>query len=140
MSLPDNGHVNRDAQLSEEAEQRVRESTVGWLTTLRANGTPHTTCVWFVFIAGEVWVATAVRNAKVRNLRSDARVSFAIDGSADAPLVAQGDAELVPLGESPSAVADAFRHDYDGWDIHDESVDGARVLIRVRIERWLLRG
>lgn len=127
-------------ELSSEAAQGVRESRVGWLTTLRVDGSPHTTPVWFAFVAGELWVATAVRNAKVRNLRSDARVSFAVDGSADAPLVAQGDAELVSLDESPSAVADAFGRDYDGWDIHDEAVDGARVLIRIRVERWLLRG
>lgn len=130
--------MDTDAGLSEEAALRVRESRVGWLTTLRQDGSPHTTPVWFAFVSGELWVATAVRNAKVRNLRSDARVSFAVDGSADAPLVAQGVAELVPLDEAPSAVADAFGRDYEGWDIHDESVDGARVLIRVRIGRWLL--
>jgi len=126
--------------LSAAALRRIDEADVAWLTTLRPDGSPHTTPVWFVFDGEVISVATAARNAKVRNLRGDPRVGVAIDGTAAAPLVAQGVASASPLGETLAGIAEAFARKYDGWDIRDESVDGERVLVKIRVERWLLRG
>ena len=130
----------RGSQLSPEALGRLTRAQVAWLTTLRGDGSPHSTPVWFVVDGDVISVATAARNAKVRNLRSDPRVSIAVDGSAAAPMVAQGSATVVPMGETPAGIAEAFARKYDGWDIRDESVDGERVLVRVRVDRWLLTG
>ena len=126
--------------LSDESARRVSEADVAWLTTLRPDGSPHTTPVWFVFDGSVISVATAARNAKVRNLRRDPRVSLAVDGSAAAPLVAQGKAALVAVGEASAGTVAAFAAKYDGWDIRDASVDGERVLVTIRVERWLLTG
>jgi PPOX class probable F420-dependent enzyme len=135
------GMTRRDLPpLSPESARRVGEVDVAWLTTLRPDGSPHTTPVWFVFDGAVISVATAARNAKVRNLRGDPRVSVAIDGTAAAPLVAQGSATFVPAGESAAGIAEAFARKYDGWDIRDESVDGERVLVQIRVDRWLLAG
>lgn len=115
----------------------VNDSKVGWLTTIRPDGSPHTTPVWFVFRDPVFAIVSAASNVKVRNIRGDARVSIAIDGSAAAPLVAQGTAELVPMA---GVHAREFSEKYDGWNIADESVDGPRAVIQVRVDRWLLRG
>jgi hypothetical protein len=140
--------------ITASASDRVNRSRVAWLTTLRSDGSPHTTPVWFVYIGGALWVASGQRNVKVRNVRNHHRVSFAIDGSADAPLVAEGTVEVIELVD-PNALADvgvdvdvslgvdvavtnAFREKYDGWDIHDATVDGPRTLLRIYIARWLL--
>ena len=126
--------------LSDESARRVSEADVAWLTTLRPDGSPHTTPVWFVFDGSVISVATAARNAKVRNLRGDPRVSIAIDGSSDAPFVAEGTGSLVPMVDVRGEVADAFARKYIGWDIRDDSVDGERVVIEIRVGRWLLDG
>jgi PPOX class probable F420-dependent enzyme len=126
--------------LSDESARRVSEADVAWLTTLRPDGSPHTTPVWFVFDGSVISVATAARNAKVRNLRGDPRVSLAVDGSAAAPLVAQGSAALVAVGEASAGTVAAFAAKYDGWDIRDAFVDGERMLVTIRVERWLLTG
>ena len=139
MDLPDLSQP-RPSPLSAAARRRVDQADVAWLTTLRADGSPHTTPVWFVFDGEAISVATAARNAKVRNLRGDPRVSVAIDGTAAAPLVAQGVASVSRLGDTPAGIAEAFARKYGGWDIRDESVDGERVLVTIRVERWLLRG
>ena len=126
--------------LSAEAASRVSKARIGWLTTLRPDGSPHTTPVWFVFDEKSIWIATGHRNVKVANVRSDPRVSIAIDGSAAAPLVAEGNAELMDVAATDRGVVAAFAEKYDGWDIGDESVDGARVVVRVIVSRWLLAG
>ena len=127
-------------RLSADAASRVSEARIGWLTTLQPDGSPHTTPVWFVFDEKAIWIATGRRNVKVTNVRADPRVSIAVDGSADAPLVAEGRAELMDVAATSRAVVAAFAEKYDGWDIGDESVDGARVVVRVKVSRWLLAG
>lgn len=126
--------------LTVAAVDRVNESKTGWLTTLRVDGSPHTTPVWFVYESNFIWVATGVGNVKVRNARNDPRVSFAIDGTADSPLVAQGNVDLITPQQAGSLVLGAFERKYDGWDIQDDSIDGERVVITIHVSRWLLIG
>lgn len=125
--------------LSRSASDRVTHAPVAWLTTLRQDGSPHTTPVWFVFLTSDLWVATGEHNVKVTNLRSDPRVSVAIDGSSMLPLVAQGSATFARTPDTQS-LRELFATKYRGWDIADDSVDGPRVLLRITVDRWLLSG
>jgi hypothetical protein len=87
-----------------------------------------------------IWVASAATNVKVRNLASDSRVSFAIDGSGKNPQVAQGRARIHRDAESfPDAVS-LLAQKYDRWDVTDETTDGQRVLLEITVDRWLLGG
>lgn len=126
------------AQLDNVNASRAAESRIGWLTTIRPDGSPHTTPVWFVVNGAAISVASAVSNVKVGNIRFDTRVSMAIDGSADSPLVAQGNAELVAISTASPAMAEAFSRKYHGWDIQDDIIDGERILIEIHVTRWLL--
>jgi hypothetical protein len=109
-----------------------------WLTTLRRDGSPHTTPVWFLLIDQTFWIASSILNAKVENLRHDPRVSLAIDGTGDRPYVAQGRVLVHrSCGDFP-LVVDQFAAKYDGWDVTDETRDGPRSLLEVPVDRWLL--
>ncbi|WP_010206161.1 pyridoxamine 5'-phosphate oxidase family protein [Salinibacterium sp. PAMC 21357] len=129
-----------DRPLSLSAVKRVQESMIGWLTTLRPDGSPHTTPVWFVYYSGRICVASGARNAKVGNIRHDPRVSVAIEGTSDAPMVAQGTANLAAVADVSLDVIDSFSRKYSGWDVRDSSMDGDRVVISIDISRWLLAG
>jgi hypothetical protein len=118
--------------------EAVAQASCAWLTTLRVDGSPHTTRVWFVLLDNTFWVASGASNVKVRNLGADARVSVAIDGSAESPHVAQGQGFVRKDLEQFSDVVTAFAAKYDGWDVADPSQDGRRVLIEIPIDRWLL--
>ena len=126
------------SQLSATAIQSLDERPIAWFTTLRSDGSPHTTPAWFVFDENCFWIATGRGNRKVTNLEGDPRVSIAIDGSASSPLVAQGRATIVDMAEAPQVVFDGLASKYDGWDARDNSIDGERVLLKVSIELWLL--
>lgn len=111
-----------------------------WLTTLRADGSPHTTPVWFVLTHNTFWIASATTNVKVANITSDSRVSLAIDGSGACPHVAQGRSRVHERVENFPEIVARFARKYEGWDATDESTDGPRVLLEIPVDRWLLGG
>ncbi|WP_082778215.1 TIGR03618 family F420-dependent PPOX class oxidoreductase [Tsukamurella pseudospumae] len=111
---------------------------IAWLTTIRADGSPHTTPVWFVLTADPTfWIASASSNIKVGNIRRDPRVSIAVDGSGATPLVAEGRARIHDDLSNCTEATSLLRRKYGGWDAEDGSVDGVRVLIEIPVHRWL---
>lgn len=110
---------------------------VAWLTTLRADGSPHVTPVWFVTEGTSIWFASSQVNVKVRNIEQDPRVSVAIDGTGDDALVAEGLASVRALADAPEGVLDRLAAKY-GWDPCDPALDGPRLAVEVAVTRWLL--
>ncbi|MDG4837670.1 pyridoxamine 5'-phosphate oxidase family protein [Micromonospora sp. WMMD967] len=116
----------------------AREPNV-WLCTLRRDGSPHLTPVWFVYVDGTWWIGSGSRNVKVRNILEDPRVSLALEGG-NAPVVAEGTARVHRDG-FPDAVVEAFAGKYEGWDVGRQvSPGGERVLLEIPVRRWLLAG
>ena len=111
-----------------------------WMTTLRRDGSPHTTPVWFLLIDGTFWIASSTVNVKVENVLRDARVSLALDGTGARPQVAQGRAIVHPAISTFPTLVSQLAEKYGGWDVTDESHDGPRVLLEVPVDRWLLGG
>lgn len=118
--------------------QQLLVQRVVWLCTLRPDGSPHLTPVWFLYLDDGWWISSAAGNVKVANLEKDPRVSLALpDG--DRPVVGEGLAE-VHRDHLPSEVIAGFASKYGGWDITDHVAEGPRVLVRVPVQRWLLTG
>ncbi|MEG3634690.1 pyridoxamine 5'-phosphate oxidase family protein [Micromonospora palythoicola] len=121
-----------------EVLERLARERVVWICTLRPDGSPHLTPVWFHYVEGEWWIGTGERNRKVRNIAADPRVSLALpDG--DAPVVAEGEASIVRR-PFPPEVVEALRRRYGGWDVTVDGPDGRYVLLRVVVTRWLMAG
>lgn len=116
----------------------IGSARCAWLTTLRKDGSPHTTPVWFLFEDDRFWIASSKMNVKVRNVSSDPRVSVAIDGSGARPYVAQGRARIHHRLDDHSRLVTLFAEKYGGWDATDECQDGPRVLLEILVDRWLL--
>ncbi len=118
----------------------IADAPCAWLTTLRPDGSPHTTPVWFLLLDGTFWIASSTVNVKVKNVVRDPRVSLAIDGTGAQPHVAQGRVTVHPkIQDFPHLVA-LLAKKYDDWDATDESQDGPRVLLQVSVDRWLFTG
>lgn len=115
-----------------------RERSV-WMCTLRPDGSPHVTPVWFVYAEATWWVASAERNRKIRNLMQDPRVSLALEDGR-APAVAEGRARL-HRSNFRTEITAAFAEKYQGWDITAPEAGAIpRVLIEIPVTRWLLEG
>ncbi|MFJ2606476.1 pyridoxamine 5'-phosphate oxidase family protein [Streptomyces sp. NPDC087425] len=118
-------------------ERLAQEKNV-WLCTVRPDGSPHVTPVWFVFLHDTWWIGTDEGSVKVRNLATSPRVSLALEDGGF-PVVAEGEAAL-HRGPFPTDIVDAFAAKYD-WDVAaPRTPHGGRVLLEVPVGRWLLAG
>ncbi|MEU4369225.1 pyridoxamine 5'-phosphate oxidase family protein [Micromonospora chersina] len=119
-----------------DVETRLADERNVWLCTVRRDGSPHVTPVWFVYADGTWWIGCDARSVKARNLEADPRVSLALeDGTV--PVVAEGVARL-HRGDFPTTVVEAFASKYEGWGVGEP--EGERVLLEVPVRRWLLAG
>jgi PPOX class probable F420-dependent enzyme len=57
------------------AEQRLRDEKIAWLTTVRRDGQPQSSPVWFLWRDGEVVVYSKPTTQKVRNVQANPRVA-----------------------------------------------------------------
>jgi PPOX class probable F420-dependent enzyme len=117
--------------------QRLAAERNLWLTTVRPDGRPHVTPVWFTFTDGDFWIGTGASSVKVRNLAANPLVAANLEDG-NHPLVAEGRAGVV-APPYPEAVVAAFVAKY-GWDVSvDEDPDVGQVaLVRIEVTRWLL--
>ncbi|RQW98489.1 pyridoxamine 5'-phosphate oxidase family protein [Micromonospora inaquosa] len=69
-----------------DVEVRLTDESNVWLCTLRRDGSPHLTPVWFVYLFATFWVGCESRSVKARNVVADPRVSVALE-SGNAPVV-----------------------------------------------------
>lgn len=118
--------------VDESYRHRLEEARNLWVTTVRPDGRPHLTPVWFVLDGEDLVICISGRSVKARNLAANARVACALeDGSS--PLIAEGQVETI-LEPWPETLRAAFSHKYD-WDIAgDGDYD---LLLRIAVSRWL---
>ncbi|HEY8830196.1 MAG TPA: TIGR03667 family PPOX class F420-dependent oxidoreductase [Candidatus Limnocylindria bacterium] len=63
----DRGHTH--------AETRLRREKIAWLTTVRRDGQPQSSPVWFLWRAGEIVVYSKPTTQKVRNVQTNPKVA-----------------------------------------------------------------
>ena len=69
---------------SSAAATRLATAPLGWLTTVRADGQPQSSYVWFHFDGDDLLMFSEPTAAKVRNLAVHPLVSFHLDGDGSA--------------------------------------------------------
>ena len=94
--------------------QRLTSTPVAWLTTVRADGQPQSSYVWFHFDGTDLLVATQPSAAKLRNIRANPRVSFHLDGDRQggSVLSLEGVAEIIDEDPPPERIG-AYLMKYD---------------------------
>ena len=122
-----------------DVEERLSRELNVWLCTVRRDGFPHLTPVWFVYLSATFWVGCESRSVKARNVVADPRVSVALEAATrqwwrrPTPTCTEVD--------FPSTVVEAFARKYDGWDVGRQvGPDGERALLEIPVRRWLLAG
>ena len=65
--------------LDPQVERRLQTEQNLWLATVRPNGTPHLVPIWFVWVAGKIYLCTGADSVKVRNLMQNPQVSIALE-------------------------------------------------------------
>ena len=124
------------ATIDDKQREFLEQPFVGTVTTLRNDGSPHSTIVWVDTDTDEVLFNTAVGRAKERHLRQDPRVSLLVVDPEDTYrwLAISGNAELTT--EGADAQIDKLAKKYLGQEEYPwRKPDEQRVMVRIRPER-----
>jgi PPOX class probable F420-dependent enzyme len=124
------------ATLDEKARKFLEEPFVGEVTTLRPNGSPHSTVVWVDVDDDGPTFNTAVGRAKERYLRQDPRVSLIVVDPENAYrwVSIDGTAELTTEGADDQI--DKLAKKYLGQDEYPwRKPEEQRVTVRIRPNR-----
>lgn len=108
------------------------------IATLRGDGTPHLTTVWYRWDGEAFWIATNRDRVKYRHLMRDPRVSVLIDAPArETSVAATGRAEVAARDDDAydGALAIVRRYVDDPVTYLAERAGEPRALIRVKPER-----
>lgn len=101
------------ATISNKLAKRLRTEEIIWLTTVRADGTPQPTPVWFLWKEGEFLIYSKPDALKIRNISRNPRVAlnFNTDKAGGSVVVITGEA-LVDAGAPPATRVPAYIDKY----------------------------
>jgi PPOX class probable F420-dependent enzyme len=124
------------ATLDDKARAFLEEPFVGEVTTLRPDGSPHTTVVWVDVDTDAVIFNTAVGRAKERYLRKDPRVALIVVDPENSYrwVSVSGTAELTTEGAEDEI--DRLAKKYLGKDEYPwRKPEEQRITVRIRPDR-----
>lgn len=96
------------------AADRLRKAMMGWISTVRADGQPQPSAVWFHWDGSTVLAMSRPDAQKLRNLRANPRVSLHLDGDGQGGgiVIAEGTAQVLPGPPEPARL-DGYRQKYE---------------------------
>lgn len=103
-----------------------REATI-WLSTVRGDGRPHLTPVWFIWLAGKIYIATGTHTQKYANLVGNQDVALSLPDTTGV-IIIEGEAHAANR-QATEKLAEHFYNKYE-WDFrYDETIDWRLVEI-----------
>lgn len=97
-----------------------RELTI-WIATVRHDGRPHLTPVWFIWLEDKIYFATGADTQKFVNMYHNQIVSLSLPDTSSV-IIIEGEAHVAPR-TTVETLADYFYHKYE-WDFrYDETAD-----------------
>ena len=95
-------------EVDAHASERLRREKIAWLTTVRRDGQPQSSPVWFLWRDGEIVVYSKPTTQKVRNVEANRKVAVHlrdVDEGSDIVSV-EGDAQIDAAYPSAAAIPD----------------------------------
>ena len=65
-----------DVLRQDEPTQRLNREAVAWLTSIRADGQPQSSPIWFYWDGTSLWIRSQAHAGKVANIAANPRVAF----------------------------------------------------------------
>lgn len=116
-------------------EARLGREMAIWIVTVRSDGRPHMTPVWYVWLNERIYFATGTDTQKFTNLRTNQAVALALPDT-DSVLILEGEAHAADR-KTTDKLGEYFFNKYE-WDFrYDEDADWRLVEITPhRILAW----
>jgi PPOX class probable F420-dependent enzyme len=124
------------AKLTDAQRAFIRENAFcAVVTTLRADGSPHSTVVWVDEKEGELILNTAYPRAKAKELERDPRASVTVVDPADPYRWIAVSGPVTLQTDGARDVINELSHKYDGKDFGGFRDDETRVTALLRPEK-----
>ncbi len=127
-----------------KADSLIEDAVVAWLTTVRPNGQPQASPIWFVIDDGEFLIYSLAGTARVSNIEANPRVSLNLDSRKGSDVVTiEGDARIVdgPASTDVPSYQEKYRERIPAIGHTPESFhERYPIAIRVRPTRWRVPG
>ncbi len=95
-------------EVGPELERRFHEDKIAWLTTVRSDGVPQPTPVWFLWQGGRFLIYSQPEAKKIRNIANNSRVAINLNSDlwGNRIVVVSGaasvEANATPANETPA--------------------------------------
>jgi len=73
--------IDTGSEFGARVARRLTDDTIGWLTTVSADGTPQPSPVWFLWDGETVLIYSQPNTPKLRHIAANPRVSLNLDGN-----------------------------------------------------------
>ena len=136
--------VDTSTPFGERADKRLREEGIAWLVTVRADGTPQPSPVWFLWDGETILLYSQPGKQKLRNIARNPRVVLHLesDGRGGDIVIVTGEARVAE--EEPPAYAVAEFVEKYGWGFErlrmTPAAFAASYSVPIRIRATGLRG
>ncbi len=92
--------VDTSTQFGHRVDGRLRQEGIIWLVTVRADGAPQPSPVWFLWDGDTFLIYSRPNTPKLRNIRRNPRVVLHLDSDRRGGDIAviSGEARIVPAG------------------------------------------
>ncbi len=106
--------IDTTTQFGARVERRLREEGLIWLVTVRSDGTPQPSPVWFLWDGGAFLIYSRPKTPKLRNIRRNHNVALHLDGDGRGGdiVVITGEARIV-AGAPPASEVPAYIEKYE---------------------------
>ncbi|HUF37788.1 MAG TPA: pyridoxamine 5'-phosphate oxidase family protein [Anaerolineales bacterium] len=118
--------------MTENIQARLKQARNLWIATVRPDGRPHLTPVWFVIEGEHLLICISTGSVKAGNLQANDRVACALEDG-NSPVIFEGRGRTIEQPWPETALA-AFKDKYD-WELAADLDYG--LLIELEPEKWL---
>lgn len=134
-----------EPRVTEKARQQLARDLVCWLTTVRPDGQPQSSLVWFWSEDGTAWIRSQPGTPKVRNVDASPRVGIHLNSDSTGGTLVALEGRATVVAELPDDVRVAYLGKYGRQiraDLHttyDGFLADYSVTIRVqatRVRSW----
>ena len=136
--------IPTDYMSGEAVADFLSDSRHAIVSTIRKNGSPHLSAVWYLYEDNCIYFVVLADSVKCRNIRRDPRVGICVDGGHPdyRSVLIYGDAEILPGDDEffSDKKLRIFRRYYDSDDdarayVEETDAVGEGALIVVRPNR-----
>jgi PPOX class probable F420-dependent enzyme len=135
--------IDTSTEFGTRVMRRLQEELIVWLTTVRPDGTPQPSPVWFLWDGASFLIFSQPNTPKLRNIARNPTVALSLNADlyGNDVVIFTGDARIVPdapLVHEVPAFVEKYRYDLSTSEKAEKM--GREYSVAIRVTPTRLRG